>query len=466
MLSDCCRSWDGQFGMEHYTPRLPPSSSRSASLRPTEGPRHVLVELRKRGFAPIFSEGPSRGCHILSHFPADAARAVSYIALRTERVRPHDLFAEIPPRRTSSSTPAAGDYLELCDGLAQLMMVGACDSSQFRCSFPSFHIGRAAALRGAVGLTRSVSREISRPRARRPSMLRLMPPENFLSPWLLRMDASSRGISSSPWPGAKPDHATMKTVCPAPPGIDFSGVGSISRDVDSIWGKSRMRIPRLSSSWRWWGLPAGIVACGYELVERWGTIFTRRSIPCRLWHLLFCVIAALFILWIADFIHNLEIHGDSTMLISVPPLYHFPAFPFAALRETMPSVVPASHAFPSLPLLPPASSFMACHRARAAVRLLLALCILFLPQKPPEYTAPSGKYRVSAVLDKDTSPREASSPRHRRPPTLHPAHFRFPFREVGAGWMPSSDTIVLYSGESGPLAYTISRGGKRWSPPP
>ncbi|CAN5707404.1 hypothetical protein BH09VER1_BH09VER1_43860 [soil metagenome] len=92
--------------------------------------------------------------------------------------------------------------------------------------------------------------------------------------------------------------------------------------------------------------------------------------------------------------------------------------------------------------------------------LLLLLCIVFLPHKPVEYPSPSGKYRISASVDRNTSRVKLFLKDPKGQPVSSLRTRASDFMKWALGWMPDTDTIVLYSSDAGTLAYTIAPTGK------
>ncbi len=92
--------------------------------------------------------------------------------------------------------------------------------------------------------------------------------------------------------------------------------------------------------------------------------------------------------------------------------------------------------------------------------LLLGGILLFYPQRQPDLPSPSKKYLITATVDegtstvklhlKDAKGQSISSLRTRASDVM----------KWALGWMPDSDTIVLYSADAGTLAYTIAPTGK------
>ncbi|CAN5707188.1 hypothetical protein BH09VER1_BH09VER1_43840 [soil metagenome] len=86
----------GGLAWEHYTP--PPASVYLAQLQASTSAKDraaVVAVLKRQGFELTVNEGPFRSADSdYGLAAADVLRSASYLALRTPRVRPHDLFAE------------------------------------------------------------------------------------------------------------------------------------------------------------------------------------------------------------------------------------------------------------------------------------------------------------------------------------------------------------------------------------
>ncbi len=92
--------------------------------------------------------------------------------------------------------------------------------------------------------------------------------------------------------------------------------------------------------------------------------------------------------------------------------------------------------------------------------LLLTGILLFHPVRQPDLKSPSGKYLLTASVDKNTSTLRLHLKDPKGQPLASERTRASDFMKWAVGWMPDADTVVLYSGDAGTLAYTISSAGK------
>lgn len=92
--------------------------------------------------------------------------------------------------------------------------------------------------------------------------------------------------------------------------------------------------------------------------------------------------------------------------------------------------------------------------------LLFAGIWLFHPVPQRDLKSPSGKYLLTATVDRNTSTVRL----HLKDPKGQPlASQRTTASDVmkwALGWMPAADTVVLYSSDAGTLCYAVTPAGK------
>lgn len=92
--------------------------------------------------------------------------------------------------------------------------------------------------------------------------------------------------------------------------------------------------------------------------------------------------------------------------------------------------------------------------------LLLGGILLFHPQRQPDLLSPSKKYLITATVEQANSTVKLHLKDARGQPISTLRTRASDVLKWALGWMPDSDTIVLYSADAGTLAYTIAPTGK------